>query len=280
MKQQAVVSQQQIKCSPYYEIKNLSANIPAGEDRKKGYNDCFCLLFSRKGHLTFEHLGYKVDLFNGLLLADKPGYHFQMHPAIGECTIINFSDSFYQQLVQDLQLDKSFFFSNSSLLSLLLKTNAQLDYLHYQLAFNSGDSQLSTDNLILEIVKIVAAAITQIQPKWQTNSPSQNIHLTAVERSKEYIHQHFQKDFSLFDLAKQSLVSPFHFSRIFKQYTSQAPHQYVTTVRLKHSAMLLKHTKLTITDVAYQSGFSNADYFSTAFKKWIGIAPANYRLSD
>jgi AraC family transcriptional regulator len=102
-------------------------------------------------------------------------------------------------------------------------------------------------------------------------------HLLTIERAKEYITQHFSDDISLQDIAAHCYVSPFHFSRIFKTFTSFAPHRFLLSIRLQHAEMLLRDTSLPVTDIAFSSGFNSIEHFSAAFRQQYKLSPALFR---
>ena len=92
-----------------------------------------------------------------------------------------------------------------------------------------------------------------------------------------YIHQNFDKDISLDEISKQAYSSKYHFSRVFKKYTSYSPYQYLIGVRLDHSRMLLHNSNAAIKAIAAQCGFKRLDYFSAIFKKNFKCSPSQYR---
>lgn len=53
--------------------------------------------------------------------------------------------------------------------------------------------------------------------------------------------------------------------------------EFILNIRLKRSAYLLEHSDLTVAEVAYQTGFNNAKYFSVCFKKQLEISPSEFK---
>jgi AraC-like DNA-binding protein len=81
-------------------------------------------------------------------------------------------------------------------------------------------------------------------------------------------------------LAEYCYVSPFHFSRLFKTFTSASPHQFLLTVRLKQAELLLRNTTQPVADVAFSSGFNSIEHFTAAFKQKYKCPPAKYRETN
>lgn len=270
------VAGQHLFSSDFYEIKALSCDFSQDKAPLKGYNDCFCLMLVKTGGVQFEVAKQSFDLYTGHILVDKPDYEYRMSATSAQCTVLNFSNDFYLRLLDELQLDCTGFFANQNALTQLLKADPVVEYLHHQLLQYPYLSQIELDGLVFELVGCMIKKATMKQADATDYTPKK-FHLPIIERAKEFIHQQFPNDFSLFELSSFACASPFHFSRLFKRYTSVSPHQYVLNVRLKHSEMLLKNTSKPIADIAYQCGFNNAEYFATAFKQKYGLSPSMYK---
>lgn len=93
----------------------------------------------------------------------------------------------------------------------------------------------------------------------------------------DYIHASLHCDLSLTDMAAIIGISPYHFSRLFKQSTSLSPYQYVIQCRLEKAKELLQHSTLTIAQIAYTTGFSNQSHFTQQFKRQYQITPQKLR---
>jgi AraC family L-rhamnose operon transcriptional activator RhaR/AraC family L-rhamnose operon regulatory protein RhaS len=65
--------------------------------------------------------------------------------------------------------------------------------------------------------------------------------------------------------------------RLFKQATGRTPMDYLLHLRLSEAARLLRASDMTITQIAYQVGFTDSSYFSRQFKKQTGWTPLDYR---
>jgi YesN/AraC family two-component response regulator len=82
------------------------------------------------------------------------------------------------------------------------------------------------------------------------------------------------------DLSKDSFAAAMHISpsllyQKIKALTGHSPAEFIKTIRLNHASELLRSGKYTITEVSEMCGFSNANYFSTAFKKHFGDTPTS-----
>ena len=68
--------------------------------------------------------------------------------------------------------------------------------------------------------------------------------------------------------------------RKVKLVTGKSLVELIRDVRLKHAASLLKERKLTVTEVAYKSGFSSIKYFRKCFKKQYAVNPSEFHTID
>lgn len=99
----------------------------------------------------------------------------------------------------------------------------------------------------------------------------------VVGKAKLYIEANYaDSQLTLDKVAGAIGITPNYFSALFKQYTAQSFINYLTEIRLKNACSLLKGGNYKTYEVAFKCGYDNATYFSTIFKKYIGISPSEY----
>ena len=101
-------------------------------------------------------------------------------------------------------------------------------------------------------------------------------HIMAVQRMQEYIASNLGDEITMADLARVSLFSPWYSYRLFRQYTSLTPADYIRRLRLSRSALMLKQGECRVTDAAFDMGFGSVDGFQRAFLKEFGCNPGEY----
>ncbi len=102
-----------------------------------------------------------------------------------------------------------------------------------------------------------------------------------VEGAKAYIAAHHSDpDLSLMEVAEALNVHPAYLSRTMKQELGMPFAKYLTNVRIGKAVQLMRDPSIRIWKVAEMVGYSGGNYFSAAFKKVLGVSPADYRMED
>jgi AraC family transcriptional regulator len=89
----------------------------------------------------------------------------------------------------------------------------------------------------------------------------------------DYINDNLSEELSLEALADLVGISPSYFMTLFKKSTGLAPHQYIITHRIAKAKMLLTHTKLSIAEVAVNTGFADQSHLTRLMRRHIGLTP-------
>jgi AraC family transcriptional regulator len=95
-----------------------------------------------------------------------------------------------------------------------------------------------------------------------------------------YIEDNLAEPISLGTLAQLARLSPYHFSRAFKQSFGAPPHRYHTTRRIERAKALLAKPAQSVTEIGFAMGFSEASSFTAAFRRTTGLTPSSYRRSS
>jgi ligand-binding sensor protein/AraC-like DNA-binding protein len=98
-----------------------------------------------------------------------------------------------------------------------------------------------------------------------------------VDSAKKFIEEKFYENIKLSDVARHVGLSACYFSKLFKKFTRRDYQQYLITKRLSKAQELLKDPDSKITEVAYNSGFNDSNYFSFIFGKTYGVSPREFR---
>ncbi|WP_449602087.1 response regulator [Paenibacillus sp. Marseille-Q9583] len=101
-----------------------------------------------------------------------------------------------------------------------------------------------------------------------------------IKRVIDYIHQNYNQDLTLNELADYVGLNNSYLSRIFKEQTGSMLIPYINGYRVKKSLELLKEGKLKTYEIAERVGFNSIDNYYISFKKIYGLPPNEYRKTS
>ena len=154
------------------------------------------------------------------------------------------------------------------------------------------EMNLSTESFEPELLTIIQHPdqlqnIHQIS-EWLTNicrricdnlqSSVKSYHQMLCDSAISYIKKHYSdKDLNLNQIADQIQITPTYLSSLFKKYKQQNISTYITNIRIEKACVLLKTTSSSLKEISAMVGYSNQYYFSSCFKKIVGVNPSAYR---
>ena len=100
-----------------------------------------------------------------------------------------------------------------------------------------------------------------------------------LRRVRDYIEAHLDDDLSLTVLADIACLSPYHFSRSFKEAAGVGPQRYVTQRRLEWAKSLLRRSKEPLAIIAHEAGFADQSHLTSIFRREMGVTPGRFRAA-
>ncbi|WP_295746863.1 AraC family transcriptional regulator [uncultured Limosilactobacillus sp.] len=180
-----------------------------------------------------------------------------------------------QRLVEELTLNQSLELINFKLESKWAAVCNKLNQLS-QLFENNRQSHLYPYEVLTALVSIfleIQKRVSLPQQKQDSNAK------TRVKAMLEYIQKNYSQKITLAELAKSANISKAECNRCFHSILQTSPYNYLLEYRLSKAAELLKKTKLPISVVANQVGFSQASQFGKYFKAKTSLTPLQFRKS-
>jgi len=107
------------------------------------------------------------------------------------------------------------------------------------------------------------------------NSRTRREQIVHQVRYRLHTNWHEPLDFEL--IASELNVSYVWFRKAFKEVMGISPGQYHLNLRLEKASVLLRDTKLSVSEISHQTGFDSLVYFSRIFKKKMNATPSDYR---
>jgi AraC family transcriptional regulator len=139
-----------------------------------------------------------------------------------------------------------------------------------------------TEKFFIEslIVSLVIHLATQYAAnRKKVFAPKGKLSSGQLKKVIDYVRSSTHANISLTDLAGCVHLSPFHFSRLFRQTLGVSPYQYVLQIKIEHAKKMILHYSGSLSEIAYTLNFTDQAHFSNVFKKVTGICPREFLQS-
>ena len=100
---------------------------------------------------------------------------------------------------------------------------------------------------------------------------------SKIKKSVDYLLSHYNDcDLSINVIAEQSFISEVYFRKLFKAEYGFSPQKYIIHLRIQYAKQLISTGYYSVKEIALMSGYTDYKYFSTEFKKQVGVSPSDY----
>lgn len=210
--------------------------------------------FTDAHNLSLYNIGFQARVIDWFapLLQQLPGYHtlFVLEPAYRKQN--NFS--------QKLHL-------NASDLQTL---SEMLNNLSAEFQCHKPGSEFIVTSLFMQITGFLCRKHSDL-------STEDTYGVGACAQILEYIDENYTEVITLEQLSSVSGMSKNGIIAMFKRLYGMTPVKYINHLRLYKACELLKNTDIPISQIAYQCGFTDSNYFARVFKSLRGMTPRDYR---
>jgi AraC family transcriptional regulator len=101
--------------------------------------------------------------------------------------------------------------------------------------------------------------------------------IRQLRKVEDHVRDQLAEDISVNVLAELVELSPFHFSRVFKQATGMSPLQFVTRERITRAQQLIRETSRSVIEIALEVGYTSPSHFAQVFRRVAGVTPTEFR---
>ena len=172
------------------------------------------------------------------------------------------------------------------LMSIRLKVLEFVLYAEY-IAYNSGGMTYEFCDRADYLPTVMEIDDIQTLRTWfvdKMRTASRNVSTKAAEKSqgavevaKNYIQNNYSRDISLDEVSQAVNISPYYFSKIFKEDVGEGFVEYLTKIRMDKAKELLTTTECSMKEICSMVGYADPNYFSRSFKKNVGVTPTEYK---
>jgi AraC family transcriptional regulator len=110
-------------------------------------------------------------------------------------------------------------------------------------------------------------------------APSNGLSRERLQRVRDYVEAHLDEELSLTVLADIACLSPYHFSRSFKQTAGVGPQHYVIQRRVERAKTLMRRTNQPLALIAQEAGFADQSHLTAIFHRETGVTPGRFRAA-
>ena len=155
----------------------------------------------------------------------------------------------------------------------LSATQKLFELIHYEYSEFGGKSR----NMLQSMIHAVFEKAAQNHSAEHCNTAQKTRSAEITVQFERICQERFQSKMSISEYAELLHITPKYLTECIKKEKGITALHMLSETRLNHAKSLLKQTSLSIMAVAEQSGFENPQYFSSYFKRKVGLRPSEYR---
>lgn len=153
--------------------------------------------------------------------------------------------------------------------------NIRIEYMKMKDGIDGSDMMLKSHTY-----RLMAHLLRNYKEASISTKKSYNSHITKLNRCNlilTYIADHYNEKITTAQLAKLCHLNESYFCRFFRSMTGKAITEYINEYRVEKAASMLVNTNESVTRIALESGFDDANYFSKIFKRIKKTSPIDFR---
>lgn len=225
-----------------------------------------------------ENPYFTFILEGNLLEGNKQGLHYC---STGDLLFHNWADPHYNIKPEGrtrgfhIELSPDWIWKDSLNLN-ILEGNMDIKHPQVRLLFHQlfsesfvqdNGSQMIMESLLLNVFSLLNADCSLVEskvPKW-------------VWILRDYLRENYNAALDLLTIAEIVDLHPVYLSRVFSHYFGTTMGGYIRKLKVENALLLLSQKSLSLTEVAYRSGFADQSHFIRCFKVYMHTTPKEYR---
>lgn len=171
---------------------------------------------------------------------------------------------------------------------LVVELGKQLSEADHPLSFPIKDSAGRLLNILNEIHdqkehsvwrvnRIIDDLLFDLCRNKTSNSEPQDLSPSLSSQLSRVLNNRHHHPWTLEEISREMAQSPSWLNRGLREETGYSTMELVTLHRIEKAKSLLKDSDLKITQISQDCGFNTSQYFSSVFKKWVGVSPLQFK---
>ena len=135
---------------------------------------------------------------------------------------------------------------------------------------------------VTDLTQLIASFLVEKYTDAATEKPDfrGGLPIRQLRKVTDYVSEHLAEEISVATLAELVELSPFHFSRVFKQATGMSPLQFATRERVTLAQQLIRETSRSLIEIGLEVGYTSPSHFAKVFRRVTGVAPNEFRTAS
>lgn len=265
----------------YFEIKTFKRDLKTSHVSNDAHLHDFHEIFYLKSGECTAFIGHSINKYKkgDFVIVPAGLMHRTDYTGIGlhERVVISFSEDIVSWLKEALGKEMTREFLNSSVVSVPEKRREYVEEILSKLFFEKTSPDILSEGYIKCQMTQLLLFILRCKKYGATIEREPEAKDSIIQEAAEYIYNNYSEKITLEDMAERLHMSTTGLSKKFKSATGFGFKEYLQNIRITNAERLLIETDKPVTEIAYECGFSDSNYFGDAFKKIKGTSPLKYR---
>lgn len=206
-------------------------------------------LFYALSNLDYYEVDFPPNFFD-LIPENSPFYNFLFNREIGQNNLITLGHQAMTKMFQAFE----------KIETIIERKSEHADFLIY--------------SRLIQVASLMSDAFANLK-----SENSEHKIPSVLKKALQYMSENYLTLYETKKIAEHCHISVSYLCRLFKNFLSTTPIEYINNQKLSHAKYMLKNGH-NVTEACYASGFNSYNYFISIFKKNVGLTPTEYKKSE